>query len=108
MSRIRWDWWKTKEEPLAIPVVQPTGNRVRLPYAYACLDCDSINEGVTKGQCRSCGSRSVFHVRTLLNREQSKAAQRLKMQDAIREAKRRGVHNPTATLTEFRAPDDAA
>lgn len=62
-------------------------SRIRLPYAYACSDCDSINEGVTQGRCLSCGSLSVFHVRTLLDREQNKAAQRLKLRETIKETK---------------------
>lgn len=87
-----------------VPPVPAPPQRVRLPFAYACVQCDSIHEGLDRGHCQACGSNAVFHVRSLLNREEHRAHQRLKIAATLKAARAR---NDTALLTEFRAPDVA-
>lgn len=87
------------------PVAPPPPSRVRLPFAYACVECDSIHEGLDRGKCKACGSSAVFHVKSLLNREENRAAQRLKLAATLKAARTR---NDTALLTEFRSPKGVA
>lgn len=90
-------------DPVIIP--KPASSGLRLPFLYACIDCEVCHEGVTQGRCRSCGSSAVFHVRSLLNREQNRAAQRIKVQETIKAAK---VKNDLAVLTAPDLPPNAA
>lgn len=90
-------------DPIIIPT--PASSGLRLPYVYACTSCETVQEGLTNGKCKSCRSRAVYHVRTLIINEQHRAAQRSKIAETIKAAR---IKNDLAVLTAPELPPKEA